>query len=100
MTPIRRPYLAVKRRFPVTIVLFRLGDFYKTFDQEERAADDADQVPGKMIGDEQAPVSQTVLERWRLYKPACYAIRMSALARLLRTKATADSLWPQLLGRG
>ena len=41
VTPIRRQYLDVKRRFPGTIVLFRLGDFYETFDED---ACDADQV--------------------------------------------------------
>ena len=30
--PLRRQYLAVKRRYPGAIVLFRLGDFYETFD--------------------------------------------------------------------
>ncbi len=30
--PLRRQYLAVKRRYPDAIVLFRLGDFYETFD--------------------------------------------------------------------
>ncbi|MGD9892042.1 MAG: DNA mismatch repair protein MutS, partial [Dehalococcoidia bacterium] len=34
MTPIRRQYLEIKRRFPDTIVLFRLGDFYETFDED------------------------------------------------------------------
>jgi DNA mismatch repair protein MutS len=30
--PLRKQYLAVKRRYPEAIVLFRLGDFYETFD--------------------------------------------------------------------
>ena len=30
--PLRRQYLAVKRRYPDAIVLFRLGDFYETFE--------------------------------------------------------------------
>jgi DNA mismatch repair protein MutS len=34
VTPIRRQYLEIKRRFPETIVLFRLGDFYETFDED------------------------------------------------------------------
>ena len=33
-TPIRRQYLDIKRRFPKTIVFFRLGDFYETFDED------------------------------------------------------------------
>ena len=33
-TPIRRQYLGIKRRFPHAIVLFRLGDFYETFDAD------------------------------------------------------------------
>ncbi|MBI2723775.1 MAG: DNA mismatch repair protein MutS [Chloroflexi bacterium] len=34
LTPIRRQYLDVKRRYPHAIVLFRLGDFYETFDDD------------------------------------------------------------------
>ncbi|MSP78011.1 MAG: DNA mismatch repair protein MutS [Dehalococcoidia bacterium] len=32
LTPLRRQYLRVKKQFPDAIVLFRLGDFYETFD--------------------------------------------------------------------
>jgi DNA mismatch repair protein MutS len=35
-TPIRRQYLEIKRRFPQTIVFFRLGDFYETFDDDAK----------------------------------------------------------------
>jgi DNA mismatch repair protein MutS len=35
-TPIRRQYLRVKQRYPEAIVLFRLGDFYETFDEDAR----------------------------------------------------------------
>ena len=34
ITPIRRQYLDIKRQYPNTIVFFRLGDFYETFDQD------------------------------------------------------------------
>ncbi len=36
MTPIRRQYLDIKRQYPDTIVFFRLGDFYETFDDDAR----------------------------------------------------------------
>lgn len=36
MTPIRQQYLRVKQSYPGTIVLFRLGDFYETFDEDAR----------------------------------------------------------------
>ncbi|MCJ7492071.1 MAG: DNA mismatch repair protein MutS [Dehalococcoidia bacterium] len=36
MTPIRRQYLDIKRRYPHAIVLFRLGDFYETFDDDAK----------------------------------------------------------------
>ncbi|MFC2007692.1 DNA mismatch repair protein MutS [Chloroflexota bacterium] len=35
-TPIRRQYLRIKRKYPEAIVLFRLGDFYETFDEDAR----------------------------------------------------------------
>ncbi len=37
-TPIRRQYLAIKRQYPDTIVFFRLGDFYETFDEDAKLA--------------------------------------------------------------
>ena len=36
MTPLRRQYLQIKRRYPDTIVFFRLGDFYETFDDDAK----------------------------------------------------------------
>jgi len=38
VTPIRRQYLRIKKRYPDSIVLFRLGDFYETFDEDARVA--------------------------------------------------------------
>lgn len=34
LTPIRRQYLEIKREYPGTILFFRLGDFYETFDED------------------------------------------------------------------
>jgi DNA mismatch repair protein MutS len=34
LSPIRRQYLDVKRRYPHAVVFFRLGDFYETFDDD------------------------------------------------------------------
>jgi DNA mismatch repair protein MutS len=33
-TPLRRQYLEIKSQYPDTIVFFRLGDFYETFDDD------------------------------------------------------------------
>ena len=38
MTPIRRQYLNIKHSYPDAIVLFRLGDFYETFDEDAQVA--------------------------------------------------------------
>ena len=35
-TPVRRQYLAIKKRYPNTVVFFRLGDFYETFDEDAK----------------------------------------------------------------
>jgi DNA mismatch repair protein MutS len=35
-TPIRRQYLELKQRYPDTILFFRLGDFYETFDDDAK----------------------------------------------------------------
>ena len=40
-TPLRRQYLEVKGRFPDAVVLFRLGDFYETFDEDARVVSEA-----------------------------------------------------------
>ncbi len=37
-TPLRRQYLQIKRQYPDAILLFRLGDFYETFDEDARLA--------------------------------------------------------------
>src|SRR5262249_4447239 len=42
LTPIWRQYLDVKRQYPQTIVFFRLGDFYETFNA------DAELVAGEL----------------------------------------------------
>ena len=36
VTPMRRQYLAIKKQYPDTVVLFRLGDFYETFDDDAK----------------------------------------------------------------
>ena len=36
--PLRKQYLKVKQRYPEAIVLFRLGDFYETFDEDAKVA--------------------------------------------------------------
>jgi DNA mismatch repair protein MutS len=38
VTPIRQQYLEIKKQYPDTILLFRLGDFYETFDQDAEIA--------------------------------------------------------------
>jgi DNA mismatch repair protein MutS len=35
-TPVRQQYLQIKRQHPDTILFFRLGDFYETFDEDAR----------------------------------------------------------------
>ena len=35
-TPLREQYLRIKKQFPDTIVMFRLGDFYETFDDDAK----------------------------------------------------------------
>ena len=38
VTPIRQQYLEIKRDYPNTILFFRLGDFYDTFDEDAEIA--------------------------------------------------------------
>ena len=34
LTPVRKQYLEIKKKYPEEIVFFRLGDFYETFDED------------------------------------------------------------------
>ncbi|MGE5594587.1 MAG: DNA mismatch repair protein MutS [Hyphomicrobiales bacterium] len=43
-TPIRRQYLELKQRHPGTILFFRLGDFYETFDDDAKLVADELQI--------------------------------------------------------
>jgi len=36
VTPVRSQYLRIKRQYPDTLLLFRLGDFYETFDEDAK----------------------------------------------------------------
>ena len=36
--PLRRQYLQIKQRYPDTVLFFRLGDFYETFDRDAETA--------------------------------------------------------------
>lgn len=38
VTPLRQQYLDIKREYPDCILLFRLGDFYETFDEDAEIA--------------------------------------------------------------
>ncbi len=41
LTPVRRQYLRIKQRYPDTLLLFRMGDFYETFDEDAHTASQA-----------------------------------------------------------
>ncbi|MFZ3070222.1 MAG: DNA mismatch repair protein MutS [Anaerolineaceae bacterium] len=41
ITPLRQQYLDIKKQYPDTILFFRLGDFYETFDDDAKKASDA-----------------------------------------------------------
>ena len=43
-TPIRLQYLELKQRYPETILFFRLGDFYETFDDDAKLVSDELQI--------------------------------------------------------
>jgi DNA mismatch repair protein MutS len=41
VTPVRRQYLDIKKRYPDSIIFFRLGDFYETFDEDAHTVSQA-----------------------------------------------------------
>ena len=59
-TPMRSQYLAIKKQYPDIIVLFRLGDFYETFDDDARivsAVCDVVLTSRPVGGDERVPLA-------------------------------------------
>lgn len=59
-TPVRQQYLSIKKQFPETIVFFRLGDFYETFDDDAKLVSDVCQIvlTGREMGDgERVPLA-------------------------------------------
>ena len=73
MTPIRRQYLKVKEAYPDAILLFRLGDFYETFEDDavtvaelldvEHAAGEVQTLPRDL--EEAVLVAQVLLQHRR-----------------------------------
>ena len=62
-SPVRAQYLRIKRQYPNTLVLFRLGDFYEAFDADaELAARELDIVLTAR------PVSKGIAVRWLAFR--------------------------------
>ena len=54
MTPLREQYLRIKKQYPDTIVFFRLGDFYESFDDAKKVAEACNIVlTGRDMGTDQ-----------------------------------------------
>ena len=59
-TPMRSQYLAIKKQYPDIILLFRLGDFYETFDDDARIVSSVCDVvltSRPVGGDERVPLA-------------------------------------------
>ena len=59
-TPLRTQYLRIKREYPGTIVLFRLGDFYETFDEDAKVVSEVCDIvlTSRPVGkDERVPLA-------------------------------------------
>ncbi|MBM3131226.1 MAG: DNA mismatch repair protein MutS [Chloroflexi bacterium] len=60
MTPVRQQYLRIKKQYPETIVLFRLGDFYETFDDDAKIVASVCNIvltSREMGGDQRVPLA-------------------------------------------
>ena len=58
-TPARRQYLQMKSQYPDAILLYQVGDFYETFDEDARIAAHALQIvlTRRTYGEEQVPLA-------------------------------------------
>ena len=67
-SPVRKQYLEVKRRYPDAVLLFRMGDFYETFDEDARilARDVEIVLTQRDMGEgEVVPLAGIPYMRWR-----------------------------------
>jgi len=59
-TPVRAQYLRIKQQYPNSIVLFRLGDFYETFDEDAKVVSEVCDIvlTSRPVGkDERVPLA-------------------------------------------
>ena len=58
-TPARRQYLQIKSEYPDTLLLYQVGDFYETFDEDARIAARELQIvlTARHYGEEQVPLA-------------------------------------------
>ncbi len=59
VTPARRQYLEIKSQYADTLLLYQVGDFYETFDEDARIAARELQIvlTGRHYGDERVPLA-------------------------------------------
>ncbi|MEM2142614.1 MAG: DNA mismatch repair protein MutS, partial [Candidatus Thorarchaeota archaeon] len=93
-TPMQRQYLQLKRQFPDSILMFRLGDFYEMFNE--------DAVQASKVLDIVLTSRGEGVERWPMCGVPYHAVE-SYVAKLLQaglTVAIADQLEDPSLARG
>src|SRR2546428_11894689 len=58
-TPARRQYLRMKSQYPDAILMYQIGDFYETFDEDARIAARELQIveTTRTYGDEKVPLA-------------------------------------------
>ncbi|HET8841680.1 MAG TPA: DNA mismatch repair protein MutS [Ktedonobacteraceae bacterium] len=68
-TPARRQYLQMKSNYPDAILLYQVGDFYETFDEDARIAARELQIvlTARHYGDEQVPLAGVPLHALENY---------------------------------
>ncbi len=49
-TPVRRQYLRIHQQYPDAILLFRMGDFYETFDEDGQLVRRGNIIDGRADG--------------------------------------------------
>ncbi len=68
-TPARRQYLQMKSQYPDAILLYQVGDFYETFDEDARVAARELQIvlTARNYGDERVPLAGVPLHALENY---------------------------------
>lgn len=90
MTPLQQQYLPIKKQFPSTIVLFHLGDFNETFNEDAKAVASVCNI--MLTGREMGTGSRLPFARRpQLFHDSHFVARMDELGKVVVNSVVGDA---------